>query len=217
MTVAGVRGQSAPPPQVAGQAIAARGRTTDPHIFVVEGSAGGAAAYRVRDGRYCRFGAPRDLERSTGLASFDDLPRLERPPAGWLFEGDCSAPSVELVSLTSNGPAYGVFSVGQHIVANRRGIFLTHSSQVLLMPGAASEAAAARMLRYTWHLLRVDPETLEQTRIFSATEPARIPLVESDEADDLFLLYPEFLATGTAGRPRYRYRSRFLKFSASAG
>jgi hypothetical protein len=131
-----------------------------------------------------------------------------RPVCG----GELREHGFELVNLSPNGPLYGVFSVGQHVVSNRNGIFLTYLSQV-----QGDEAGPARYANYTWNLVQIDPSSSDAKIIYSTTEPARSPLVETDSADNLYLIYPIFRADEQDGKIKYEYKSRFMRFAAASG
>jgi hypothetical protein len=96
---------------------------------------------------------------------------------------DAGLARIELTCVDPAATGYGTFqSHNQKVVANRRGLFMTHIR-------TRNEAYTAQQWRLSW---RRDGgrsfETLQE-----ATHATNPPLLESDTADNLYLVRPDFI------------------------
>lgn len=91
--------------------------------------------------------------------------------------------TIELTCVDANATGYGTFqSHNQKLVANRRGIFMTHLR-------TRNEAYTAQQWRLSWgHDGGTSFETL-----YEATNATNPPVLETDADDNLYLVRPDFV------------------------
>lgn len=101
--------------------------------------------------------------------------------------------TIELTCVDANATGYGTFqSHNQKLVANRRGIFMTHIR-------TRNEAYTAQQWRLSWsHDGGKSFETL-----YEATNATNPPVLETDGDDNLYLIRPDFVDNNA-----YLYRFR---------
>src|SRR5215510_353313 len=97
--------------------------------------------------------------------------------------GASNSPGLTRIELTCVDPAatgYGTFqSHNQKVVSNRRGIFMTHIR-------TRNEAYTAQQWRLSWS--RDGGRNFET--LHEATHPTNPPVLETDDADNLYLVRP---------------------------
>jgi len=85
--------------------------------------------------------------------------------------------------LDSEATGYGTFqSYNQKVIANRRGIFMTHIR-------TRNEAYNAQQWRLSWS--RDEGRTFET--LYEATHATNPPVIETDPEDNVYLIRPDFL------------------------
>jgi len=90
---------------------------------------------------------------------------------------------ISLVCLDAEATGYGTFqSHNQKVVSNRRGIFLTHIR-------SRNEAYTAQCWRLSWSTNHGE----SFITLFTATNATSAPVLETDAADNLYLMRPDFL------------------------
>lgn len=90
---------------------------------------------------------------------------------------------IELTCVDAEAIGYGTFqSHNQKVVANRRGIFMTHIR-------SRNEAYTAQQWRLCWS--RNGGRSFET--LYEATHATNPPVLETDAEDDLYLIRPDFL------------------------
>jgi hypothetical protein len=90
---------------------------------------------------------------------------------------------IELTCVDADATGYGTFqSYNQKVVANRRGIFMTHIR-------TRNEPFTAQQWRLSWS--RDGGRTFET--LYEATHATNPPVLETDTEDNLYLIRPDFL------------------------
>ena len=90
---------------------------------------------------------------------------------------------IELTCVDPQATGYGTFqSHNQKVVANRRGIFMTHIR-------SRNEAYTAQQWRLSWS--RDGGKTFET--LYEATHPTNPAVLETDDQDNLYLIRPDFV------------------------
>lgn len=117
-----------------------------------------------------------------------------------------AAPGLLPIELTCVDPAatgYGTFqSHNQKVVANRRGIFMTHIR-------SRNEPYTAQQWRLSWS--RDGGQSFDT--LDEATHATNPPILETDDADNIYLIRPDFL-DGHAYLHRYLADQHYLKPSS---
>src|SRR5262245_30303731 len=96
--------------------------------------------------------------------------------------GDAGLERIELTCVDPAATGYGTFqSHNQKVVSNRRGYFMTHIR-------TRNEAYTAQQ----WRLSRSRDGGRSFETVYEATHATNPPLLESDKADNLYLVRPDF-------------------------
>ena len=91
--------------------------------------------------------------------------------------------TIELTCVDPAATGYGTFqSYNQKVVANRRGIFMTHIR-------SRNEAYTAQQWRLSWS--RDNGQTFET--LYEATHATNPPVLETDDDDNVYLIRPDFV------------------------
>jgi hypothetical protein len=91
--------------------------------------------------------------------------------------------TIELTCVDPEATGYGTFqSHNQKVVANRRGIFMTHIR-------TRNEPYTAQQWRLSWS--RDDGRTFET--LYEATHATSPPVLETDDANNVYLIRPDFV------------------------
>ena len=108
--------------------------------------------------------------------------------------GEAGLTRIELTCVDPAATGYGTFqSHNQKVVSNRRGFFMTHIR-------ARNDAYTAQQWRLSWS--RDGGRSFET--LYEATHATNPPLLESDDADNLYLVRPDF---GDGHAYLYRFRA----------
>jgi hypothetical protein len=99
------------------------------------------------------------------------------------LEGAPGLTRIELTRVDNEATGYGTFqSHNQKVVANRRGIFMTHIR-------TRNEAYTAQQWRLSWS--RDGGQTFQT--LHEATDPTNPAVLETDDEDNLYLIRPDFV------------------------
>src|SRR5689334_24821614 len=97
--------------------------------------------------------------------------------------GDAGLTRIEMTCVDPAATGYGTFqSHNQKVVANQRGIFMTHIR-------TRNEAYTAQQWRLSWSR---DGGRNFKT-LYEATDATNPPVIETDDEDNIYLIRPDFV------------------------
>ena len=136
----------------------------------------------ARTSQYCGKREASTLRRWCCIATLLSPVQLSLPQATAQHDPDASLVPIELTVADPDATGYATFqSHNQKVVANDRGYFLSHIR-------TRNEAYTAQK----WRLSRSTDRGKTFQTIYEATHATNPPVLETDEADNIYLIRPDF-------------------------